>query len=79
MDNADTWKQKYYESLEKLDRLEHKTKSWEELENLLRLAMNRVAVAAQGVDPVLDKHLRSLRESVRTGDYPDLEDIIDKI
>ena len=79
MDNTDTWKQKYYESLEKLDRLEHKTKSWEELENLLRLAMNRVAVAAQGMDPVLDKHLKSLRESVRTGDYPGLEDIIDKI
>jgi len=79
MENADTWKQKYYESLEKLDRLEHKTKSWEELENLLRLAMNRVAVAAQGVDPVLDKHLRSLRNSVRSGDYPDLENIIDNI
>ena len=79
MDNADTWKQKYYESLDKLDRLEHKTKSWEELENLLRLAMNRVAVAAQGVDPVLDKHLRSLRKSVRSGDYPDLEAIIDNI
>ncbi|WP_455211455.1 diguanylate cyclase [Kaarinaea lacus] len=79
MDNADAWKQKYYESLEKLDRLEHKTKSWEELENLLRLAMNRVAVAAQGVDPVLDKHLRSLRNSVRSGDYPDLEAIIDNI
>ncbi len=79
MDNADTWKQKYYESLEKLDQLEHKTKSWEELENLLRLAMNRVAVAAQGVDPALDKHLRSLRNAVRSGDYPNLEDIIENI
>ena len=79
MENADNWKQKYFESLEKLERLEHKTKSWEELENLLRLAMNRVAVAAQGVDPVLDKHLKSLRDTVRRGDYPDLEDIIDNI
>ncbi|MCG6968799.1 MAG: GGDEF domain-containing protein [Gammaproteobacteria bacterium] len=79
MDNADDWKQKYFLSLEKLEQLEHKTRSWEDLENLLRLAMSRVAVAAQGVDPVLDKHLQSLRNSVRSGDYPALEDIIEKI
>lgn len=79
MENADDWKQKYFQSLEKLEQLEQKTQSWEELENLLRLAMNRVAVAAQGVDPVLDKHLNSLRDSVRSGDYPALEPIIEKI
>ena len=79
MENTDNWKQRYFESLDKLEKLEHKTKSWEELENLLRLGMNRVAVAAQGFDPVLDKHLQSLRNAVRTGDYPDLEVIIDKI
>lgn len=79
MDNAENWKHKYFESLEKLDELEHKTKSWEELENLLRLAMNRVAVAVQGVDPVLDKHLKALRKAVRGGDYPDLESIIENI
>lgn len=79
MENTDNWKQKYFESLEKLEKLEHKTKSWEELENLLRLGMNRVAVAAQGLDPVLDKHLESLRNAVRSGNYPDLEEIIEKI
>ena len=79
MENADDWKQKYYQSLEKLEQLETKTKSWEELENLLRLAMNRVAVAAQGVDPVLDKHLSALRNAVRSGDYPELEGIIENI
>jgi diguanylate cyclase len=79
MDNADDWKQKYFQSLEKFEQLEQKTKSWEELENLLRLAMNRVAVAAQGVDPALDKHLNSLRDSVRSGDYPALEPIIENI
>jgi diguanylate cyclase len=79
MENTDNWKQRYFESLEKLEKLEFKTKSWEELENVLRMAMSRVAVATQGLDPALDQHLHSLRHAVYAGDYPDLEIIIENI
>ena len=43
--NHSDWKQKY---LNCLDKLEQKEQSWEELENLLRLAVTRVSLAAPG-------------------------------
>ncbi len=75
--NHSDWKQKY---LNCLDKLEQKEQSWEELENLLRLAVTRVSLAAEGVDGELDKHLTTLRKSIRAGNhYPGLEAIVEDI
>ena len=77
MDQNETqWKQKYLTSL---DKYEKKEKSWKELEDMLRLAMNRVALAAEGVDSKLDKQLKSLRKSIKSNSYPGLESIVEDI
>lgn len=73
----ENWKQKYLDHLDKLDKAEA---SWQSLENQLRLGINRVALAAQGVDSKLDKHLTLLRKSIRAGgDYDSLEIIVEDI
>ena len=77
MDQNDAhWKQKYLTSL---DKYEKKEKSWKQLEELLRLGMNRVALAAQGVDATLDRQLKVLRKSIRSGAYNGLESIVEEI
>lgn len=77
MDQNDAhWKEKYLTSL---DKYEKKEKAWKELEELLRLGMNRVALAAEGVDTTLDRHLKSLRKSIRSGAYNGLESIVEDI
>ena len=71
------WKQKYLSNLDRLEKMEQR---WNSVEELLRMGITRVALAAQGVDPQLDKHLNSLRKTIRSGkDYPDLENIVERI
>ncbi|MDH5325521.1 MAG: diguanylate cyclase [Gammaproteobacteria bacterium] len=71
------WKQKYLDSL---DQLEQKEKHWESIETLLCLGINRVALAAEGVDSALDKQLEHLRKTIRSGkNYSGLEDIVESI
>lgn len=77
MEQNDTkWKQKY---LTALDKFEKKERGWTDLEEMLRLGMTRVALAAQGVDDKLDKQLNSLRKSIRSGSYNGLEYIVEEI
>ncbi|NOZ55088.1 MAG: diguanylate cyclase [Gammaproteobacteria bacterium] len=71
------WKTKYLSSLDKLENME---KHWNEVEELLRLGITRVALAAQGVDSKLDKQLNSLRKAIRSGkNYEALSTIVDDI
>jgi len=71
------WKRKYLSSLDKLEKMEQ---NWNEVEELLRLGITRVALAAQGVDDKLDQHLNSLRKAIRSGkNYAGLDTIVDNI
>ncbi|MFQ6023588.1 MAG: diguanylate cyclase [Acidiferrobacterales bacterium] len=63
--SAEDWKQKYLSSLE---RLECSEKQWAKLEKLLRSAIRRLTLAADGVDPVLDHQLAEVRRVVRNVD-----------
>ena len=73
----DIWKQKYLDHLDKLERAEA---TWHTLENQLRQGINRVALAAQGVDSELDQYLNLLRKSIRAGDdYAGLDQIVENI
>ena len=58
----ENWKQKYLESL---DKLEQKEKAWEATEGLLKQGLSRVALAAQGLDSKLDDDLALLRKTLR--------------
>lgn len=65
----DEWKEKYLGSVAELETRESE---WAETEALLRQALNRLALAAEGIDPVLDRHLDELRRLLRTGTEPAL-------
>ncbi|MEQ6342141.1 MAG: diguanylate cyclase [Gammaproteobacteria bacterium] len=58
------WRQKYYDSLEKL---EQKQEQWEGLEKTLRRCISRLALAADGIHPEIDVQLESLRKAIRDG------------
>jgi len=74
---ADDWKQKY---LANLDRQERAEQAWQATETLLRQGLTRVALAAQGVDPRLDRELDTLRKAIRSGaDVQQLEKIIEGV
>ena len=70
------WKHKYLTSLDEHDR---KEKDWKALEELLTLAMNRVAIAAEGVDQTLDRQLKSLRNALHSSHYQELASIVEDI
>ena len=59
--SSQDWKQKYLASLEQLESQE---REWSELESLLRLAVRRLSLAAEGIDPILDDQLVKIREVV---------------
>lgn len=58
-----TWKDRYLDSL---DELERKEARYQELEGLLRRAVGRLALARMGFDPALDADLETLRNAVRS-------------
>ncbi|MGV6852442.1 MAG: diguanylate cyclase [bacterium] len=64
---VDKWKQKYLESLDKMD---HAEKSWNQQSSLMKQAMVRVSLAASDIDNDLDKALLKLREAVRNDVSP---------
>lgn len=71
---GDPWKQKYYDILQQL---EAKEQRWAELEALLRRAVTRLSLVADGHDAELDTHLTALREAVRSGDDISLTAAVD--
>jgi len=67
------WKQKYYQSITDLE----KQQSYDEL---LQRSLGRLALAAQGLDPSLDKQLKSLRSVLRgKSDQVEIEHILEKM
>lgn len=76
-DSADSWKKKYFASLEGI---ESKERALNEVEGVLSLALNRLTLAAEGVDKGLDRQLAELRKSARaTFDKQRLERLIEAI
>lgn len=72
--NDENWKQKYLNSLDKLEKRE---KAWEDTEALLKQGLTRVALAAEGQDKKLDTDLISLRKILRKDlDLNHLENIV---
>ncbi|MDH5485288.1 MAG: GGDEF domain-containing protein, partial [Gammaproteobacteria bacterium] len=60
--NTERWKQKYYDQL---DRLDEKEKEWGHLEAVLKKAIGRLTVAAEGQNAKLDHYIRDVRESIK--------------
>ena len=56
------WKKKYYDQL---DRLDQKEKEWGNLESVLKRAIGRLSLAAEGNNASLDRHVRDLRAAVK--------------
>ncbi len=61
--NDTDWKQKYLASL---DTQEQHEKTWDATQSLLRQALTRMALAAEGLEPALDHDIQRLREAIRT-------------
>ncbi len=64
MSDNENWKDKYYAEVEAL---EQKEALWEALEEEMRHAISRLTLAADNVDPELNRMLKALRESLRKG------------
>ena len=74
---AHRWKQQYYEQL---DLLESKQKDWQNLEAILKKAVLRLSIAAEGQHATIDRHLRDIRPLVKQRvDVPRLEQLLDDI
>ena len=63
-DNRSNWQQRYYATLEEL---EQKERDWQQAEDVLRRAISRLTLAAEGQDEALDKQLAELRLAIRNG------------
>lgn len=77
------WKSKYFDSLQQL---EDKESTWNDLENLLRKAISRLAISAKGIDKRLDKVLKSIQTHSRNkkdhaleSDLEELSSVLAKI
>ena len=71
------WKNKYYDQL---DKLEKKEKEWAGLESVLKRAVSRLTLAAEGQDEALDRHIRSIRTAIKNDiDRFRLESILDDL
>jgi diguanylate cyclase len=71
------WKDKYLENLEQQERLDQ---HWNAQLDLLRRGLVRSSLAAEGVDPAVDRCMRDLREILRKDDmYAALQEIIPRL
>jgi len=66
---TEQWRQKYYQTLDQLD---HKERDWQRQEEVLRLCISRLTLAADGSDKTLAQDLKALREALRQ-DRPSAE------
>ncbi|HSH29779.1 MAG TPA: diguanylate cyclase [Thiohalobacter sp.] len=58
----ETWKRKYYDSVEQAETRERR---WAGMEELLRKTITRLSLAADGLDTTLDHQLAELRNAIR--------------
>lgn len=63
-DGQEGWKRRYFDSLAEMELRE---RSWAEAERVLRQGLSRLSVAAEGIDPALDRQLQELRRLLREG------------
>ncbi len=68
LDQLSQWKTKYYNAIDKLDQ----QKSYDEL---LERSLARLALAAEGLDPQLDKQLHALRNALRQRNHASQDEI----
>ena len=74
---AEHWKQKY---LDQLDSLEQKEEEWARLESVLKRAIGRLSLAAEGHHKSLDRHIVDIRNAVKeTINRHRLENILDDL
>lgn len=67
------WRQKYYKSLSSIEKQQR-------YEDLLQRSLSRLALAAQGLDPNLDKPLKSLRKVLRSSaDQKEIQYLLDQM
>ncbi|MFN2309070.1 MAG: diguanylate cyclase [Gammaproteobacteria bacterium] len=59
---AEAWKRKYYDAL---GQHEAQERQWGQAEELLRMTLSRLTLAADGLDDTLDRQLKSLRDAIR--------------
>jgi len=59
---AEQWKRKYFDQLQEV---ENREKQWHQSEELLRKAISRLTLAAEGQDGNLDRQLLELRNAIR--------------
>lgn len=75
--DSERWKQKYYDSLEQIEK---KERQWQDVEGLLRRGIARLTLAARGVNDTLDRELERLRNAIRDGrDSAALQQLIEAI
>ena len=67
-DEAERWKEKYLQLVERQDRLEAR---WEQRVDLLRRSLVRSSLAVEGADPAVERCLQQMREILRDGDLDD--------
>lgn len=60
--DALNWKQKYYDNLDQLDK---KQSSWHTLESVLKKAVLRLSIAAEGQNSTIDGHIHDIRGMVK--------------
>ncbi len=71
------WKRKYYDQL---DQLEQKEKEWGDLESVLKRAIGRLSLAAEGHDAAIDRYIKDIRTSVKSNiNKHRLETILDDL
>ena len=74
---AEHWKQKYYDQL---DQLEKKEADWESLELILKKAIGRLSLAAEGHNDSVDRYVRDIRGIVKKDiNQPKLELVLDDL
>jgi diguanylate cyclase len=60
--DAKNWKRQYYDHLDLLDR---KEKEWQATESILKKAVLRLSIAAEGQHATIDRHLQEIRSVVK--------------
>ncbi|MBV4472599.1 GGDEF domain-containing protein [Pseudomonas botevensis] len=64
-EEAQRWKEKYLQSIEKQEKLERR---WDARLDLLRRGLVRSTLAAEGTDRVVDQYMKEMRDVIRTDD-----------
>jgi diguanylate cyclase len=67
-EEAERWKEKYLQLVERQDQLEAR---WEQRVDLLRRSLVRSSLAVEGADPAVERCLHAMREVLREGDLDD--------